>query len=89
MPKFLIISILLSPIFWACACASTDNCAEEWYGPTDRESMDRKNAKCLDQEKYESSMERTLVSPTGYIISEYCKESAMYRSADRKINSSK
>ncbi|MBQ7078792.1 MAG: hypothetical protein IJM92_03820 [Fibrobacter sp.] len=83
MPKFLIISILLSPIFWACACASTDSCAEEWYGPTDRETMDQKNAKCVNQEKYDSCLSRHSNSQNPDVVAQ-CREEAMYLCKDRK-----
>ena len=83
MPKSLIISILLSPIFWACACASTDNCAEEWYGPTDRETVDRKNAKCVNQEKYDSCLSRHFNSQNSDVVAQ-CREEAMYLCKDRK-----
>ena len=87
---YLLLVLVFSCTFlYACACASTDSCAEEWYGGTDRDSMDRKNAKCFDQEKYDSCVERCIAPPSGYSISEYCKEQAVYRCSDRKIYSSK
>ena len=84
MPKSLIISILLSSIFWACACASTDSCAEEWYGPTDRETVDRKNAKCVNQEKYDSCLSRHSNSQNSDVVAQ-CREEAMYLCKDRKM----
>ena len=89
MPKFLIISILLSPIFWACACASTDSCAEEWYKEKEEEKFLHPET-CIDNEKYNACKEyysRSLVTE-GLDVSQKCYELAKYRCADRKSSSS-
>ena len=90
MPKFLIISILLSPIFWACACASTDSCAEEWYEES-REENQKKNAMCVDQLKYDECIEyhRGIPLSPDISVSSYCYDQAKYRCKDRKSSSSK
>ncbi len=87
MMKFLIVPILVCPFLWACACAATDSCAEEWY----KESLEEPPETCLDKEKYNTCMDYFNLSqtPTGFSVSGYCRNQATYRCADRKSSSSR
>ncbi|MBR3071250.1 hypothetical protein [Fibrobacter sp.] len=81
---YLLLMLAFSCTFlWACSCASSDNCAEEWFGPTDRETMDQKNAKCLDQEKYDSCLSRHLYAQNTDVVAQ-CREEAIYLCKDGK-----
>ncbi len=79
----LLVLALLCTFLWACTCASTDNCAEEWYGGTDRDSMDQKNAKCLDQEKYDFCLSRHSNSQNPDVQLQ-CREESLYVCRERK-----
>ena len=82
--RFCILAVLAfsCALMLACSCASTDNCAEEWYGPTDPDSMNQKNAKCLDQEKYDSCLSR-YVNALNPDVEAQCHEEALYVCKDR------
>ena len=81
---YLLLVLVFSCTFlYACACASTDSCAEEWYGGTDRDSMDRKNAKCLDQEKYDFCLSRHSNSQNPDVQLQ-CREESLYVCRERK-----
>ena len=84
MPKFLIIPILAVPILWACACASTDSCAEEWYNES--EEVDSKNkATCVDQAKYDDCVDyyQCISTAPDFSISDYCRDLAKKRCNDK------
>jgi hypothetical protein len=82
--RFCILAVLAfsCALMLACSCASTDHCAEEWYGPTDGDSMNQKNAKCLDQEKYDSCLSRYMNAQNPDVEAQ-CHEEALYVCKDR------
>ena len=77
------LAVALSCSFlWACACASTDSCAEEWY----KKSLEKPPETCLDNEKYMACLDfyELTQTPTGFSVSGYCRDYATCRCVDRK-----